>query len=87
MTLKISEEQKKDILAEQESVLNNAEVLLKKRQEITDQFAKNNIIPRDEKVFDAPEKITEGMPKDEESDQLFKWIRVSENRLNHKKNH
>ena len=46
MTLKISEEQKKDIFAEQESVLNNAEVLLKKRQEITDQFTKNNIISR-----------------------------------------
>ena len=70
-------EQSKEIFAEQESVLNNAKVLLTKRQEIIDQFTKNNIISRDKNVFDAPETITEGMPKKEEPDNLFKWIRVS----------
>ena len=35
-----SEEQKKNIFAEQESVLSNAEMLLEKRGEIIDQFTK-----------------------------------------------
>ena len=38
------EEQKKEIFGVQKSVLNNAKVLLAKRQEIIDQFTKNNII-------------------------------------------
>ena len=40
------EEQEKKFFAEQESVLNNAKVLLEKRQEIISQFAKNNIISK-----------------------------------------
>ena len=41
-----SEEQKKKIFAEQESVLKNAKLLLEKRGEIINQFTKNNIISR-----------------------------------------
>ena len=39
-----SEEQKKKFFAKQENVLSNAEMLLKKRGELIDQFWKNNII-------------------------------------------
>ena len=52
-----SEEQKKKIFAEQENVLSNAEMLLMKREELIDQFSKNNIISKDEKFYDAPKKI------------------------------
>ena len=41
-----SEEQKKKIFAEQQSVLKNAKLLLEKRGEIINQFTKNNIISR-----------------------------------------
>ena len=44
-----SEEQKKKIFAKQENVLSNAEMLLKKRGELIDQFPKNNIISKDQK--------------------------------------
>ena len=58
-----SGEQKKEIFAEQESVLNNAILLLEKRGEIIDQFTKNNITSRGVKFFDAPEKIKKSTPK------------------------
>ena len=58
-----SEEQKKKILAEQESVLNNAEVLIEKRQEINSQFGKNNTISKDQKFFDTPKKNEESISK------------------------
>ena len=58
-----SEEQKKKILAEQESVLNNAEVLVEKRQEINSQFGKNNTISKDQKFFDTPKKNEESISK------------------------
>ena len=38
-----SEEQKNKVLQNKERVLSNAKLLLKKRQEITSQFTKNNI--------------------------------------------
>ena len=46
-----SEEQKKKIFAEQESVLKNAKLLLEKRGEIINQFTKNNIISRGWEIF------------------------------------
>ena len=45
------EEQKNEIIAEQESVLNNVKVLLGKRGKLIDQFANNNIISKIEKKF------------------------------------
>ena len=64
-----SEEQKTKIFAEQENVLSNAEMLLEKRGELIDQFAKNYIISKDEKFFDAPKNI--------EKSTLKKPIRIS----------
>ena len=58
-----SEEQKKKILAEQESVLNNAKALIEKRQEIISQFGKNNTISKDEKFFETPKKNEESISK------------------------
>ena len=58
-----SEEQKKKIFAEQESVLNNAIFLLKKRGEIIDEFKNIYIISRGERFFDVPEKILKSTPK------------------------
>ena len=54
-----SEEQKKKVLSNKERVLSNAKVLLEKRQEITSQFAKNNIISKVENFFDASKKSKE----------------------------
>ena len=51
-----------NFLAEQENVLSNAEMLLKKRGELIDQFSKNNIISKGEKFFDAPKKSEESIP-------------------------
>ena len=52
-----SEEQKKKIFAEQENVLSNAKMLIIKRGQFLEQFAKNNIISKNEEFFDATKKI------------------------------
>ena len=52
-----SEEQKKNIFAKQESVLNNAKVLLKKRNNLIGQFLKSNIILKNEKFYDATKRV------------------------------
>ena len=80
-----SEEEKKKIFAEQENVLSNAEMLLKKRGELIDQFFKNNIISKDEKFYDAPKKSEKSIP--EKSEQKYdqsipKWVQVSKDRFN-----
>ena len=56
-----SEEQKKKILAKQESVLNNAELLLEKRNNLIEQFTKNNVISMGDKFYDAPKKSEESI--------------------------
>ena len=56
-----SKEEKKTIFAEQENVSSNAEMLLKKRGELIDQFSKNNIISMGEKFYDAPKKNEESI--------------------------
>ena len=80
-----SEEEKKKIFAEQENVLSNAEMLLKKRGELIDQFFKNNIISKDEKFYDAPKKSEKSIS--EKSEQKYdqsipKWVQVSKDRFN-----
>ena len=80
-----SEEQKKKIFAEQENVLSNAEMLLKKRGELIDQFSKNNIISMGEKFYDAPKKSEESISEksEQKSDQSIpKWVQVSKDRFN-----
>ena len=64
-----SEEEKKKIFAEQENILSNTEMLLKKRGELIDQFSKNNIISKGEKFYDAPKKSEESITK--KSEQKF----------------
>ena len=80
-----SEEEKKKIFAEQENVLSNAEMLLKKRGELIDQFFKNNIISKDEKFYDAPKRSEKSIS--EKSEQKYdqsipKWVQVSKDRFN-----
>ena len=80
-----SEEQKKKILAKQESLLNNAELLLEKRNNLIDQFTKNNVISMGDKFYDAPKKSEESILEklEEKSDQSIpKWVQVSEDRFN-----
>ena len=55
--------EKKKIIAEQESVLNNGKVLLEKRGKLIEQLAKNNIISKDEKFYDAPKKSEENIQR------------------------
>ena len=56
-----SEEQTKKILIEQENVLSNAEMLLKKKGDLIDQFSKNNIISKGEKFYDTPNNSQESI--------------------------
>ena len=80
-----SEEQKKKILAKQESLLNNAELLLEKRNNLIDQFTKNNVISMGDKFYDAPKKSEESILEklEQKSDQSIpKWVQVSEDRFN-----
>ena len=57
----------------------------KKRNDLLEQFSKNNIISMGDKFYDAPkrseERISEKLGK--KSDQSIpKWVQVSENRFN-----
>ena len=61
-----SEEQKQKIFAEQENALSNAEMLLTKREELIEQFSKNNIISKEEKFYDAPKKSEESVSEKSE---------------------
>ena len=80
-----SEEQKKKISAKQESALNNAELLLEKRNNLIEQFTKNNVISMGDKFYDAPKKSEESILEklEQKSDQSIpKWVQVSEDRFN-----
>ena len=80
-----SEEEKKKIFAEQENVLSNAEMLLKKRGELIGQFSKNKIISIGEKFYGAPKKSEESISEKSEQkcDQSIpKWVLVSRDRFN-----
>ena len=80
-----SEEENQKIFAKQENVLSNAEILLKKRNDLLEQFSKNNIISMGEKIYDAPTRSEESTSEklERKSDQSIpKWVQVSENRFN-----
>ena len=66
-----SEEQKKKNFAKQENFLSNAEMLLKKRGELIDQFPKKNIISEGGKFYDTPKKGEESISEksEQKSDQ------------------
>ena len=79
-----SEEEKKKIFAKQENVLSNAEMLLKKRGELIEQFSKNNIISKNGKFYDASKKSEESIleKSEQKSDQSIpKWVQVSKDRI------
>ena len=79
-----SEEQKKKIFAKQENVLSNAEMLLKKRGELIDQFSKNDIISKIEKFYDTPKKSEESISDKSEQNSyqsIPKWVQVSKDRF------
>ena len=80
-----SEEENEKIFAKQENVLSNAEILLKKRNDLLEQFSKNNIISMGEKIYDAPtrsEESTSGKLERKSDQSIPKWVQVSENRFN-----
>ena len=79
-----SEEQKKKIFEKQENVLSNAKMLFIKRGELIDQFTKNNIISKSEKLYDAPKKSEESISDklEQKSDQSIpKWVQVPKDRF------
>ena len=79
-----SEEQKKKIFAKQENVLSDAEMLLKKRGELIDQFSKNDIISKIEKFYDTPKKSEESISDKSEQNSyqsIPKWVQVSKDRF------
>ena len=79
-----SEEEKKKVFAKQEIILSNAEMLLKKRGELIDQFSKNNIISKNEKFYDAPKKSEKSISEKlkQKSDQSIpNWLQVSKDRF------
>ena len=55
-------------------------MLLKKREEIINQFTKNNIISTGEKYFEAPKRIEKSTPKKAE-ESVFELIEVSKDKL------
>ena len=80
-----SEEEKNNIFAERENVLSNAEMLVKKRGELINQFSKNNRISKNEKFYDVPKKSEESISEksEQKSDQSIpKWVQVSKDRFN-----
>ena len=79
-----NEEEKKKIFPEQENVLSNAEMLLKKRGELIDQFSKNDIISKIEKFYDTPKKSEESISDKSEQNSyqsIPKWVQVSKDRF------
>ena len=69
-----SEEEKKKIFAEQENVLSNAEMLLKKRGELIDQFSKNNIISKGEKFYGAPKRVKKAYQRNENKSLISQFL-------------
>ena len=61
-----SEEEKTKIFAKKGNVFSNVEILLEKRNNLIDQFSKNNIISMGEKFYDAPKKSEESISKKSE---------------------
>ena len=59
-------------------------MLLKKREELINQFLNKNIISKDEKFYDAPKKSEKDIlePSEQKSDQSIpKWVQVPKERF------
>ena len=72
-----NEEEKKKIFAKQENVLGNAEILLIKIGELIEQFLKNNIISKDEKLYDAPKKLKKVYQKNQNKNLINQFLNGS----------
>ena len=72
-----NEEEKKKIFAKQENVLGNAEILLIKIGELIEQFLKNNIISKDEKLYDAPKKLKKAYQKNQNKNLINQFLNGS----------
>ena len=81
-----SEKQKKEIFAAPINVLTNLSVLIKRREDIINQFKRENIVTKSEKFFDAPKKITESIreekSKKERDRSVPKYVKVPEEKFN-----
>ena len=74
----------KKTFCKQENVLSNAEMLLKKRGELIDQFSKNGMISISEKFYYAPEKSEKSISEklEQKSEQSIpKWVQVAKDRF------
>ena len=69
-----SEEQEKKFFAEQESVLNNAKVLLEKRQEIISQFAKNNIISKMRNLLMSLKRVKKAYQRNQSKNLITQFL-------------
>ena len=58
--------------------------MLKKRNDIISQFSKNNIISKNDKLYDTPKKSEESVSdkSEQKPDQLiFKWVQLPKDRF------
>ena len=69
-----SEEQEKKFFAEQESVLNNAKLLLEKRQEIISQFAKNNIISKMRNLLMSLKRLKKAYQRNQSKNLITQFL-------------
>ena len=69
-----SEEQEKKFFAEQESVLNNAKVLLEKRQEIISQFAENNIISKMRNLLTSLKRVKKAYQRNQSKNLITQFL-------------
>ena len=69
-----SKEEKKKVFAEQKYVLSNAEMLLEQRQELIDQFSKNNIISKGEKFYGAPKRVKKAYQRNENKSLISQFL-------------
>ena len=69
-----SEEQEKKFFAEQERVLNNAKVLLEKRQEIISQFAKNNIISKMRNLLMSLKRVKKAYQRNQSKNLITQFL-------------
>ena len=69
-----SEEQEKKFFAEQERVLNNAKVLLEKRQEIISQFAKNNIISKMRNLLTSLKRVKKAYQRNQSKNLITQFL-------------
>ena len=69
-----SKEEKKKVFAEQKNVLSNAEMLLEQRQELIDQFSKNDIISKGEKFYGAPKRVKKAYQRNQNKSLIIQFL-------------